>query len=525
MTSGEPTPYDVVSYGGHVHQPTYPGRLATVASIYGMQPAPPARCRVLELGCGDGSNLLPIACTYPDSEFIGVDLSARAIERGQRDIAALGLRNVELRHADILAVTGSWGRFDYVIAHGVYSWVPQSVREHMLLVFKTNLAPQGVVYVSYNAYPGSHLRNLTRDMMLFHVRRVSEPRERIGQARSIMTFLADSAEASSVHGAVMRDQNERVRKMGDAVLFHDDLDEASTPFLLHQVVDAAARHGLQYLGDATFSRRDLAKYADATRQILEQFPADEFMARDQYQDFIDGHGFRTTLLCHDDIVLRRDLPSDFVRRYHISCSARPAADEIELSAGGAIEFKIDDNVSIATAHPFTNAAILHLGARWPEAVAFDALIGDAERLLTEKSGRRYIASAEDIEKFLGAAYAAVSGGQFHAHLYPLPLTVVAGERPQASAFARMQAVRAARVVANLRHTNVLLEDELVRRFIQLVDGTRDVDALVAALKAETASAGTPAASNGGPRVEPAEVTRDTVETNLRLLGRLGLLVS
>jgi hypothetical protein len=394
----------------------------------------------------------------------------------------------------------------------------------MLSVFKRNLAPQGVAYVSYNAYPGSHLRNLTRDMMLFHVRHVSEPRERIGQARSILKYLADSTAADSVHGAVMRDQLNRVRKMGDPILFHDDLNEASTPFLLHQVVSDAARHGLQYLSDATLSRRDLAKYPDRARQVLEQFPTDEFLARDQYQDFIDGHGFRTTLLCHDDVALRRDVPPDFVRHYHISSSARPVADDVDLRAGGVVEFKTDDDVEIATDHPLSNAAILHLGARWPEAVAFDALVENAERLLGEGSERRCVASAEDIEKLLGVVYAAVSGGQFHAHLHPPPLTVVVSERPQASVLARTQA-RAGRLVTNLRHRNVQLEDDLVRRFLQLVDGTRDVDALVAALQAQGPSAGTPGTSASAEGSEPADVTRELVETNLRLLARLGLLAA
>jgi hypothetical protein len=311
--------------------------------------------------------------------------------------------------------------------------------------------------------------------------------------------------------------------MGDAVLFHDDLDEASTPFLLHQVAADAARHGLQYLSDASFSRRYLGKYPESIRKVLEEFPADEFLARDQYQDFIDGHGFRMTLLCHDDVALRRDLPSDFVRRYHISSSARPVADEVDLRAGGAVEFKTDDNAEIATDHPLSNAAILHLGACWPEAVAFDALVENAERLLGEGSERRCVASAEDMEKLLGVVHAAVSGGQFDAHLHPPPLTGVVSERPQASLLARTQA-RAGRLVTNLRHRNVLLKDELMCRFLQLVDGTRDVDALVAALQAQGPCAGTPGMSAGAEASEPADVTRERVETDLRLLARLGLLV-
>lgn len=138
-----PTPYDEVFYPGHVYGLTHPNHLATIAAVYGMQPAPVERCRVLELGCGVGGNLLPMAFQYPDSEFIGVDLSGVTIERGQRNIATLGVSNIKLLHCDIMNVDASFGQFDYIIAHGVYSWVPPAVREKMMTIFKHNLAPRG----------------------------------------------------------------------------------------------------------------------------------------------------------------------------------------------------------------------------------------------------------------------------------------------------------------------------------------------------------------------------------------------
>src|SRR5262249_13120699 len=165
-----PTPYDIFSYRGHAYIDSHPARLASRAAFYGMTPAPVSRCRVLELGCGVGGNLIPMSVQYPDSEFIGIDLSSRSIEVGRGAAASLALKNITLHHASIMDVTEDYGQFDYIIAHGVYSWVPADVREKILSIFHNNLAPQGVAYVSYNAHPGSHLRDLVRDMMLFHVR-------------------------------------------------------------------------------------------------------------------------------------------------------------------------------------------------------------------------------------------------------------------------------------------------------------------------------------------------------------------
>ena len=521
MTGADTTPYDVIFYPGHAYGSTHPERLATIASIYGMQPASPERCRVLELGCGEGANLIPMAYGYPNSEFVGLDLSGHAIDQASKHVATLGLNNIDFRRSNIMTVTDAWGQFDYIIAHGVYSWVPPDVREKMLSIFKSNLSRQGVTYVSYNSHPGSHLRDLTRDMMLFHVRHIAEPRKRTGQARAILKFLSESSDATTVHGAVMRDQYNRVQKMGDAILFHDDLDEISTPFLLHQMVGDAARHGLQYLGDATFSRRDLTKLNDETRRILDQFPASDFMARDQYQDFIEGHGFRRTLLCHDDIELRRQLAPDFVRGLHLSSSAKPVSNNADVTANDAMEFKTDQGASLSTAHPLTNAAILHLGSRWPEAVSFEALVENAQRILTERSSRPVVAAPEDIEKLLHVMALSVCGGHLEGHFVPPRLTASVSERPRASLIARKQA-EAGTLITNLRHEAMQLEDGLTRRFIQFVDGSRDIDALLVDFKVALGSSAA-GEQNGAESVDPESITRANVEKNLRSLARLGLL--
>src|SRR3954451_17011966 len=233
------TPYDIVYYPGHSFPETHPIRLATMGNFYGMESAPVNCCRLLELGCGVGDNLIPMAQLYPQSSFVGIDSSAHAIESGQTNVTMLGLRNIDLVHRDIMDFRQDDQTFDYIIAHGVYSWVPPAVREQMMRIYGKYLAPNGVAYVSYNAHPGSHLRDMVRDMMLFHVRDVKDPKKRIEQARSIAKFIAEASIKESVYGAVLREEFERIEKMADEVLFHDDLEENSTAFLLHQVVATA----------------------------------------------------------------------------------------------------------------------------------------------------------------------------------------------------------------------------------------------------------------------------------------------
>ena len=155
-----PNPYDEVPYPSQSYASTYPDYLRTHGILRGMNPAAAARCRVLELGCGAGGNLLPMALTLPQSKFIGIDLAAEPILEGKRLIAAAGLTNITLLQGDVCNLTADLGRFDYIIAHGLYSWVPPAVREKLLAVIQASLTPNGVAFVSYNAQPGGHVRQM-----------------------------------------------------------------------------------------------------------------------------------------------------------------------------------------------------------------------------------------------------------------------------------------------------------------------------------------------------------------------------
>src|SRR5215471_19814965 len=174
-------------------------------------------------------------------------------------------------------------------------------------------------------------------------------------------MVTEGSKATTAHGAVMRDQLARVRRMPDELLFHDDLLESTTPFLLHEVVSEAERHGLQYLSDAFLWRRDLTQYPEDIRKILDSFPDTEFTERDQYQDFIDGYGFRRTLLCHGDVQLKRRLEPDCIARFHLASSAAAEPDELDPGSPGVVEFKTEQGDTLATDHPMTKAALLELG--------------------------------------------------------------------------------------------------------------------------------------------------------------------
>lgn len=475
MSESSRTLYDDVRYPGRSFEYTHPNRLGTIAALYGMTPAPIPNCRVLELGCGVGGNIIPMAYQNPNSRFVGIDLSGDAISVGRKRIDALALKNISLHHLDILDVDDQFGSFDYIIAHGVYSWVPAHVRQKILAISKQLLKPQGVSYVSYNAHPYSHMRDMVRDMMLFHTQHIPGPEDKIGQARAIAKFLTEASAEDTVYGKVMRAQNQRIERIYNEVLFHDDLNASAEAFLLHRFVEGAEEHGLQYLGDVDFARQDMTNYSEAARFTLLSFPEEALTARDQYQDFIDGSGFRRTLLCHDDVKLRRTLADDFVKRFFLSAPMKSKIDDAPAD-GEAETFQASYKTSVEVSAPLAKAAFHCLGDAWPHSLTFGELIeGTFARLESARQTERSEAAVADLCTLLADA---VRRGEIVFRIDRPDIVLVVNERPEASHVARLQS-EAGEIVTNLLHSMVVIGNAMSREFFTRVDGTRTIEELQA----------------------------------------------
>jgi SAM-dependent methyltransferase len=231
--------YDEVPYPSFAYPPTHPDHLATLATLSGMSPPPVAHCRVLELGCASGGNLIPMAYTLPESKFEGMDFSAREVADGQAILQALGLKNVTLNHLNILDVTSDFGQFDYIIVYGIYTWVNPAVQDRILEICRQNLVPNGVAYVSYNVYPGWHMNTIIRDVLLYHTRRTTKPQARIEQARALLKFMAESVPTeNSLYGHFLRSMQEFLQPKPDAYLFHDFMEDVNLLLSVYRAGEA-----------------------------------------------------------------------------------------------------------------------------------------------------------------------------------------------------------------------------------------------------------------------------------------------
>jgi methyltransferase-like protein len=465
----EPTEYDAVSYPGSPFSQTHPDRLATAAALYGLEAAPPERCRVLELGCGDGGNLIPMAHVLSESVFLGLDAAGSAIAQGREQIAALGLKNVTLLHADLLDAS-NLGTFDYIVAHGLYSWVPPPVQERVLAIASEALAPNGVAYVSYNALPGCHVRNAMREMMLWHVRGIEDPAERISQARGLVRFLGEAAPPRPILSAILNDTLEHQDKQPDAVLFHDDLAESNEPLLFVDFIERASRHRLEFLSEADYADMAVWNADSPAGRFLLGVGAANVIVQQQYRDFLTFRRFRQTLLCREDASRAKEPDPEVLRSLYVGASTRPESEDPDVASDEPVSFKSEKDREVTTPHPLSKAAFLELGVIWPRWVRISDLLATARARVSAAGGCPV--TVEDEARLLRFLLNSYGANVTQLRSRACPFVTEISERPRASALARFQA-RTRTSVTNLKHETVRLEDPLVRTFLELLDGTRD----------------------------------------------------
>jgi methyltransferase-like protein/SAM-dependent methyltransferase len=495
-----PTTYDEVLYPNSPFAQTHPDRLATLAILFGMDPAPLPRCRVLELGCGNGENLIPMAFQYPASEFLGIDAAGMAVHAGNREIAALGLTNIRLEHRDILDAGPELGTFDYAIAHGFYSWVPEPVRDKLLAIIQASLAPEGVAFVSYNALPGGRLRQMFREMMRFHAGGARELDPRIHGAREIVQWFM-ACQAGLGESGLLPSQVESIMERQPEVLYHDELGEIYHPVYFQEFLAHAGRFGLQFLSEANYNEMQPGTLPAAVAALVDRVAGGDRIRRDQYFDFMKCRMFRQTLLCHQNIALPDAPMAERVRLLHACSAAKPVSARPDLRPGVAEEFRGGHGSGVTTIHPFSKAVMQLLCEAWPETLSFSGLLASATQLTSED------ATSEGLADILLATYAA---GVIELHSEPAHCVARVSQFPVASELARSQA-RRGRLIATMRHTTIEARDEKVRLLISLLDGTHDFAALARELGAVL-------------QVPEADLAKG-IQAHLELLANAGVLVA
>jgi methyltransferase-like protein/SAM-dependent methyltransferase len=467
--------YNELPYISSAFTQTAPEHLRAVAHLFGLQAPPPARARVLELGCASGGNLIPFAAHYPHGHAVGVDLSSVQIDAGQRAIRAMGLKNIELKQASITDLGKDLGEFDYIICHGVYSWVPEDVREAILRISRENLGPNGVAYISYNTYPGWKAKEIVRDAMLLRAGPLKTARDKLGYARGMVDFLHDMARDDSVLKKVMQDNIEMIRHGNESYLAHEFLELCNAPCYFRDFLDAAGRHGLGYLAESDISGMFAHNYGSKAAEPLLQECNGSQVALEQLLDFLNNRTFRQTLLVHADRVddIRYQFDDSRFKALHLAGRYSPVK-------GTDDTWQTIRNTQLRYGRPIPQEAIRSLNAAWPATVSVATLIANA------RSGGGTDADAAESE-LLRMIEQLVIQGAVRVRLDAIePSSSVSGVYRLPAALRHLAKAQADDQLPislyNAWHETVPNPDVIEAVLLPLLDGKHDNKALVAAVR-------------------------------------------
>lgn len=386
--------YDDLMYESGAFPQTAINNLEARARLMGLQPAPAANAKVLELGCSMGGNIITQALYYPDAEFVGIDLSGRQVAQGNAIIEKMGLENVRLEEKDILTVDESFGKFDYIIVHGIWSWVPDAVKDKIFSICRNNLTEHGIAYISYNVYPGWKRQEQLREIMYFAGRDVlEEPLEaRTRKGLDALKALAEILENDKgLGGGGKLPAMQKILNHNFYYIAHEYMEAFNDPIYVNGFIEWANRHRLAYIGDADLHASFVSWMAEHTRERILALAGDDYIAKEFYSDILSDRQFRRSLLCREEVgdTIRRD--ESVTVEVIESLNFRPARGEtINFDENDTLLSGIRDVMK--TGEPFkTEDVAANLARRFP-GLEFDRMKINSQLLLQTILGRFSVSS-------------------------------------------------------------------------------------------------------------------------------------
>ncbi|MBV8967021.1 MAG: class I SAM-dependent methyltransferase [Mycobacteriaceae bacterium] len=476
--------YDMTPYISNSFPQSAPGRLAAIAYLFGLDTPEVATSRVLEIGCAAGGNLIPFAAAHPSARVVGIDLSQVQIDQGRARAESLGLDNLQLLAGDIARMNlAELGQFDFVIAHGVYSWVPPEVQDALMSAFQTLLAPDGVAYVSYNVYPGWKSKEILRDAMLLASDGSVTPEEKVRKARRMIDFLEEGTAPDSSLAKVVADSRAHALGFGDSYLLHDELETFNDPCYFSEMLEHASENGLAFLAEAYPEKMIPANYRPKVAEYVHDMCGGDQLLVEQYLDFVADRTFRETLLVHSERApqIRYTPPRSRYRRLHIAAHMPPGAEPTRLDHSRQ-EYPYPDGATLFTNDPGIKAALDALTARWPATLSWHELVTQVQTRLVSAGFAHRDNLGDHIDGLLEVL---ILQGQARFRLEPVVLEVA--QEPlrldeTARRMAELTRTEANASTFNLWHETVPLST-VDRHLLPLLDGSRDRMALVQALLA------------------------------------------
>ena len=507
--------YDAIPYESTPIADAHPYKLAALGKLLGLNPPDPATARILELGCAEGGTLIPLARLWPQAQLLGLELSAVQTDNGNALIRELGLRNVRIQQTDILQAGSELGQFDYIIAHGVYSWVPPAVQQKILHLCQQLLSPQGLAYISYNVNPGWRLRGALRDMFAYHLRDETSPQRKLDRALAFCEQIEQGlGKTRSTMADYLREEIAHIRKARRAYVYHEYLESVNEPILFSEFLQRAQQYRLNYVCDTELYSMFPSSFGDTAAAMLEQFA--DVPTTEQYADFLRMRTFRQSVLCHATVQPDYDIDLSLLEHFSLY-SNLTTTRSINVKSDRSENFQTVTGKAVPVSHPLTKTILLHLQQVFPDAVPLPELISLAQQHLREVHADKYAVQPQAIRGELFNLFANnLLGLSTQAHHF-----TVTANPARVTEFARLQAQRPDGFISTIWSETLSL-DPFSTRLIQLLDGSKSTDALTKTLYQEFVD-GNLTSGNNHDTVATLHGVERNVERLLELFARNGIL--
>lgn len=473
--------YDQLPYNTHARRDSHPSRLAALGRLFGLDTAAPENCTLFEIGCATGGNIIPMALAYPASRFSGIDLSRKQIELAQKTTAQLGLNNIRFEAQDIATYRIPPMSVDYIICHGVYSWVPPRIQDEILKFIRKTLKPDGLAYISYNVYPGWRFKSVLRDIMTFGSKFSTDtsPEEQLKAGCQFLAVVADSrANSNEPFDLYLKASIEKLKTSDLSYLFHEYLAPENSPCFFTEFIGKAEKHQLKYLSESKLSMMNADNLASGARSFLSSNAGKNRLAREQALDIFRNRSFRETLVCREEEVISENVKDEALLSQNFTSDFRSSGYLGDPSNPESMSFKdvlTDRRIELqASDHAKFLAVVGECGPR------------GSTLLRLEERFQRMTNRALTAAHVAAIAKSLLGAGLIEAICSPIACASSTEGTAKVSPYVKLELEKGV-VVTSLTHRSLALA-QLERDILFAADGTRSFGEIITHV-----SAGTPRA--------------------------------
>ena len=518
------SPYDAMPYPSDAFPQTDPRRTSCIARMFGLATVSPRKARVLEIGCASGGNILPLAGRLPESEFVGVDFSTVQIAEAERLAREYGIKNIKLEHMDLNNIGPELGKFDYIICHGVYSWVPPETQASILRICHDNLSDEGLAFISYNTYPGWKSREVLRDSMLFHTRNAPYDKSKVAQARGMLEFMQKTSAPNSSYGKILEENQNMLRNAADNYIIHDFLEANNLPCYFHEFNSRLESAGLCYLAETDVFTMFAENFGAETQQALLNETNGDQVLMEQYLDYCTNRAFRQTLIVKSwrrDQIVRRLAAKTMQQFNYRGLFVGVTGDRADAKAD--LTFQTRRNSHLQARDAFSKAALLALMERQPGTLNFTGWLAAIKTRIGAEKMAQPIDPSLNLSSLITQL---VVGGNLDLYEEPIIPPQKNVSAPKADAFVRRQVATGTGSIATQYHETTRLS-VVETALVPKLDGTKTAADLIALLQDEVVKGRLQFQQNGAPVTEMDEIAlhaKQHYEASIASLEQKAMLV-